>query len=187
MMNTQGQQAPKDGLCGILSQKTRETTYVPGLEIDWEFLSSLSLFVRIRTNFDVAGDFDVIARVLMKGYNASAGTSFSRASASQAVHVQSSTDIGRAGWDSIHGLKLEAWDLLSKGTSSMTTAIDEDEEELEEVSEGEEWWWDMRSWTISLVVRTSLTWESVTREGSGYRGAIGTGGKPGVGVWDSTN
>ena len=76
----------------------------------------------------------------MKGYNASAGISFSRASASQAVHVQSSTDIGRAGWDSIHGLKLEAWDLLSKGTSSMTTAIDEDEEELEEVSEGEEWW-----------------------------------------------
>jgi hypothetical protein len=62
----------------------------------------------------------------MKSSNKLAGTSFSRASASQAIHVQSSADIGRARWDSIHGSKLEVWDLLSKGTSSMSTTIDED-------------------------------------------------------------
>jgi hypothetical protein len=111
--------------------KTRETTYVPGLDVRF-----LSLLIHIRTNFAIVRDFDVAARVLMKSSNASAGTLFSRASASQAVHVQSSTDIGRARWDSVHRLKLEAWDLLDKGTSSMSTAIDEVEGELEEVSIG---------------------------------------------------
>jgi hypothetical protein len=123
----------------------------------------------------------------MKSSNKLAGTSFSRASASQAIHVQSSADIGRARWDSIHGSKLEVWDLLSKGTSSMSTTIDEDKGELKEVSKGEEWWQDTRSQTISLVARTTSTCESVTGEGSGFRGANGSGGKPGVRVQDSTN
>ena len=76
----------------------------------------------------------------MKSSNASVGTSFSRALASQAVHVRSSADMGRAGWDSIHRSKLKVQDLLSKGTSLTSTAIDEDEGELKEVSIGEEWW-----------------------------------------------
>jgi hypothetical protein len=37
-----------------------------------------------------------------------------------------------------------------------------------------------------LVTRASSTCESVTREGSGFRGANGTGGSPGIGVQDST-
>jgi hypothetical protein len=40
---------------------------------------------------------------------------------------------------------------------------------------------------MSLVVITSSTCERVTGEGSGFRGAKGTGGKPSVGVHDSTN
>jgi hypothetical protein len=37
------------------------------------------------------------------------------------------------------------------------------------------------------MVRTSSTCKSVTGEGSGFRGASGTGGKPDVGVQDSIN
>jgi hypothetical protein len=40
---------------------------------------------------------------------------------------------------------------------------------------------------MSLVATTSSTCKRVTGEGSGFRGAKGTGGKPGVGVHDSTN
>jgi hypothetical protein len=40
---------------------------------------------------------------------------------------------------------------------------------------------------MSLVTTTSLTCERVTGEGSGFRGAKGTGGTPGVGVHDSMN
>jgi hypothetical protein len=40
---------------------------------------------------------------------------------------------------------------------------------------------------MSLVARTSSTCESVTGEGSGFKGANGTGGSPGVGVRDTMN
>jgi hypothetical protein len=40
---------------------------------------------------------------------------------------------------------------------------------------------------MSLIATTSSTCERVTGEGSGFRGAMGTGGKPGIGVRDSTN
>jgi hypothetical protein len=38
-----------------------------------------------------------------------------------------------------------------------------------------------------LVATISLTCERVTREGSGFRGANGTKGKPSIGVHNSTN
>jgi hypothetical protein len=40
---------------------------------------------------------------------------------------------------------------------------------------------------MSLVATTSSTCKRVTREGSGFRGARGTGGKPSIRVLDSTN
>jgi hypothetical protein len=39
---------------------------------------------------------------------------------------------------------------------------------------------------MSLVATTSLTCESVTREGSGFRGVRGTRGKPSIGVLNAT-
>jgi hypothetical protein len=87
----------------------------------------------------------------------------------------------------ITGSKLEAWDLLIEGSSSTLTAILEKEDKSEEESEGGGRWWEWSSQTISLVATTSLTCERVTGEGSGFRGARGTGGKPSVRVLDSTN
>jgi hypothetical protein len=40
---------------------------------------------------------------------------------------------------------------------------------------------------MSLIARTSSTCESITGEGSGFRGANGTGGNPGIGVQETTN
>jgi hypothetical protein len=40
---------------------------------------------------------------------------------------------------------------------------------------------------MSLVATTSSTCKRVTREGSGFRGARGTGGKPSIRVLGSTN
>jgi hypothetical protein len=61
------------------------------------------------------------------------------------------------------------------------------EGKLEEESEGEGWWQEWSSWTMSLIATTSSTCESVTGEGSGFKGARGTGGKPSIGVLNSTN
>jgi hypothetical protein len=84
-------------------------------------------------------------------------------------------------------LKLKAWDIQSKELFSTSTAINEDNGELEDESEGEGWWQEARSQTITLVVRVPSTCKSVTGEGSGFRGASSTGGKPGVRVHNSTN
>jgi hypothetical protein len=40
---------------------------------------------------------------------------------------------------------------------------------------------------MSLIATTSSTCERATGEGSGFRGAKGTGGKPGIGVLNSMN
>jgi hypothetical protein len=73
------------------------------------------------------------------------------------------------------------------GVPSTSTTIKEDDGELEEAHKEGDRWWGAKSWTISLVARTSSTCKRVTGEGSGFRGAIGTGGKPGVGVSDAMN
>jgi hypothetical protein len=91
-----------------------------------------------------------------------------------------------ARWVSVQGSKLEARDWMTE-ESSTSIAISEEEGESKEEIEGGGWWWDWRSWTMSLVATTSSTCERVTREGSGFRGAMGTGGKPGVGVHNSMN
>jgi hypothetical protein len=89
-------------------------------------------------------------------------------------------------WVSIQGLKLEAWDLLTEESSSSLTAIPKEEGKSEEESEGGGWWQEWSSQTMSLVVTVSLTCKRVTGERSGFRGARGTGGKPGIGVYDAT-
>jgi hypothetical protein len=73
------------------------------------------------------------------------------------------------------------------GVPSTSTTIEEDDGELEEAHKEGDRWWGAKSWTISLVARTSSTCKRVTGEGSGFRGAIGTGGKPGVRVSDAMN
>ena len=86
---------------------------------------------------------------------------------------------------SVQRSKLKAQDLLSKGSSSSSTAIHKEEGELEEESKGGWRWWEWSSLTMLLVVTTSSTCKSVTGEGSGFRGARGTRGKPGVRVLDA--
>jgi hypothetical protein len=71
--------------------------------------------------------------------------------------------------------------------SSTSTAIKEDDGESEDAHEEGGRWQETRSQTISLVARMSSTCERVTGEGSGFRGAIGTGGKPSIGVHEATN
>ena len=71
--------------------------------------------------------------------------------------------------------------------SSTSTTIKEDDGESDDACEAGGRWWEARSWTISLVVRTSSTCERVTGEGSGFRGASGTGGKSGIGVYEAMN
>jgi hypothetical protein len=91
-----------------------------------------------------------------------------------------------ARWVSVQGSKLKARDQMTK-ESLTSIAISEEEGESVEEIEGGVWWRDWSSWTMLLIAITSSTCERVTREGSGFRGAMGTGGKPGVRVCDSMN
>jgi hypothetical protein len=81
----------------------------------------------------------VIEIVLMNSANPSSGTPLSRVSSSQVVQAYRESSRGSAGWVSVQGLKLEARDRLSEG-SSASTAISEEEGESEEESEGGGWW-----------------------------------------------
>ena len=73
-------------------------------------------------------------------------------------------------------------DWVGEGSALTSTAISkEGGKDGAESGAGGRW----REWisqTMSLVARTSSTCESVTGEGSGFRGANSTGGGPGVGV-----
>jgi hypothetical protein len=128
----------------------------------------------------------VIEIVLMNLANPVLGTQFLRASSSQLIQAFREPSKGGAGWVSIQGSKLEAGDRVTK-ESSVSIAISEEEGKSDEASEGGGWWREWSSRTMSLVATTSSTCERVTREGSGFRGAMGTGGKPSVRVHDSTN
>jgi hypothetical protein len=76
-----------------------------------------------------------------------------------------------------------AWDWAGEGSAtSASTAISEEGGETDGESRGEGGWQELISWTKLLVVRMSSTCESVTGEGSGFRGANGTGGGLGVRV-----
>jgi hypothetical protein len=78
-------------------------------------------------------------------------------------------------------------DWVGEGSASTSTAISKEggKEGAESGAGGR--WQELISWTMSLVVRMSSTCESVTGEGSGFRGANSTGGGPSVGVRESTN
>jgi hypothetical protein len=80
-----------------------------------------------------------------------------------------------------------AWDWVGEGSASSSIAISKEggEEGVESRAGGR--WQEWISRIKLLVVSTSSTCKSVTGEGSGFRGANSTGGKPGVSVQDSTN
>jgi hypothetical protein len=146
--------------------------------------SHLSL---VRTNFNLArGDVAVIDNVLMNLANPNSGTPLCRALSNQVFQASQELPMEGAGWVSVQGSKLKARDQMTK-ESLTSIAISEEEGESVEEIEGGVWWQDWSSWTMLLIAITSSTCERVTGEGSGFRGAMGTGGKPGVRVCDSMN
>jgi hypothetical protein len=141
----------------------------------------------VHTNFDLArGDVAVIDNVLMNLASLNLGTPLHRASSSQVFQASWEMPMEGTRWVLVQGLKLEARDQMTE-ESSTSIAISQEEGELEEESKGGGWWREWSSQTMSLIATTSSTCERVTGEGSGFREAMGTRGKPGVGVCDSTN
>jgi hypothetical protein len=128
----------------------------------------------------------VIDSVMMNSASPTWGTPFCMAPSSQVDQASRESPIEGARWVSVQGLKLEARDRMTEEAST-SIAISEEEGESEEENEGGGGWQDWRSRTMLDVVTMSSTCERVTGEGSGFRGARGTGGKPSVGVLDSTN
>jgi hypothetical protein len=146
-----------------------------------------SSFLRIRTNFELArGDVAVIDSVIMNLASPTWGTPFCTAPSIQVAQASRESSIEGAGWVSVQGSKLKVRDWMTEEAST-SIAISKEEGESEEENEGGGGWRDWRSQTMLDVVTMSSTCERVTGEGSGFRGAKGTRGKPSVRVLDSTN